>query len=120
MSDFEEKLNSILSNPEEMEKISRLASQLMGNEAPDNEKSSRAPRESSDNAKSSDFPDPEMLRRLGEMLGGARNDKTALLSAIGPYMSPARRAKLEKAMKFARLAKVAGTVFAELGSDNGG
>ena len=177
MSDFEDKISSILSNPAEMEKITRLASQLMGAPspaqagAPRSGQSAAAARDGSadsdstgisdgagasglgalfgpggplsglagpgstsgqssasghDGASGHDsaldsFPDAGMLRRLGAMLAsGAQDDKTALLRAMGPYMSPERRAKLEKAIKFARLARVAKAVFGESGQNTEG
>ena len=171
MSDFEDKISFILSNPAEMEKITRLASQLMGAPSPAQADAqhpgrSAAPQPggsgipgSPSAADGSDtsglgalfgpggplsglgsmggtaghggasapdsaidgFPDAGMLKRLGAMLApGAQDDKTALLRAMGPYMSPERRAKLEKAIKFARLARVAKTVFGESGQDTGG
>ena len=101
MSEFEDKLHAILSDPAEMERISRLASELMGGGG------EAAPAEGSD-------PDSPLLRRLGGLLGGAGSgDKTALLKALSPYLRPERRARLEKALRLAGLLRVAGTALRE-------
>ena len=93
MNEFEERLNRVLSDPGEMEKISRLAAQLMGGgdggETPPD-----------------GFPDLSgLLGSLGKVGGG---DKAALLAALGPYLRPERRQKLQKALRLAQAAHIAG------------
>lgn len=98
MSEFEDRLNSILSDPAEMEKITRLASELMGGGNAQNEEAGGTP-----------DADSEMLRRISELLGGSggRGDKTDLLHALSPYLRPERQAKLKKALRLAKMAKLA-------------
>ena len=104
MNEFEEKLNAILSDPGEMEKISRLAAQLMGGGAPENEQ----PQTGSDNG--------ALFQRLAGLMGGAgAGDKTALLQALSPYLRPERQAKLKKALNIARVARLARLTLEEYG-----
>ena len=105
MNEFEEKLNAILSDPGEMEKIGRLAAQLMGGEPSEGE---TAPRDSAD--------DGALLRRLtGLMQGAGAGDKTALLRALSPYLRPERQTKLQKALNIARMARLARLTLEEYG-----
>ena len=47
------------------------------------------------------------------------NDKKALLEAMKPYLSEKRRQKMDKALKIARLARIAGIAMGETeGSGN--
>ena len=101
MSEFEDKLHAILSDPAEMERISRLASELMGGGETD------APPET-------DAPDGGLLRRLSSLLGGAGGgEKTALVNALSPYLHPERRARLQKALRLAGVLRLAGTALRE-------
>ena len=76
MSEFEDKLHAILSDPAEMERISRLASELMGG-------GTDGP------AAADESGDGTLLHRLGALLGGAGGgDKEALVRALAPYLRP--------------------------------
>ena len=114
MSDLEEKINTLLSDPTQMENISRLAARFMGQgegeDAPAQPASSLAP----------GF-DMDMMARMGKLLSGAGggSDKSALLQAMSPYLAPKRREKMEKALKFARVAKIAGSALKEYGGGGG-
>ncbi|MBE6913933.1 MAG: hypothetical protein E7472_03235 [Ruminococcaceae bacterium] len=114
MSDFEDKLNSILSDPEELEKITRMAAQLMGGAE---RESGGAPPE---DAGLPGF-DPEMIGRIGRLLGGAerKNDRAGLVGAILPYLRPERQTKLQKAMRMAKMARLAGQAMKEYGGEGG-
>lgn len=103
MSEFEDKLHAILSDPAEMERISRLAAELMGGGAAP----PPGPEEDRDNA---------LLRRLSGLLGGAGSgDKTALLNALAPYLRPERREKLRRALQLAGMLRIAGSALREEG-----
>ena len=106
MSELEDKINSILSDPEQMDQISRLASQLMGGE---DQGGGSAPDLSG------------LMRGLGlSGLGGVGapgGSKAALLSAITPYISEKRASKLQKAIRFAQLARIAGSALAQRGGE---
>ena len=104
MSEFDDKLHAILSDPGEMERIARLASELMGTGAAD------AP------PKEEPAPDNALLQRLSALLGGAGGgDKAALLSALSPYLRPERRARLQKALSLAGVLRMAGAALREEG-----
>lgn len=102
MDDFEGKLNSILTNPEMMERIMSMAQQL-GQPAPP------PPR---DAPPSDSFPDPALIGKLASAAGkmGVDQNQQALLRALNPYISQERIGKLEKAMRAAKLAAVASSI----------
>ena len=107
MSELEDKLNAILNDPSEMERITRLASELMGGGTPEGASVPEAP-----------APDGELLGRITRLLGSTGSgDKTALLRALSPYLRPERQARLQKALRLAHMARLAGTALAE---DGGG
>jgi len=106
MNDFEDKLNRILSDPEEMDKISRLAAQLVGGAAPGEAK---PPHDAE-----SGFPD---LKGLLGKAGSGKNDKAALLAALSPYLRPERRQKLQRALRLAQAARIAGFAMEAYGGD---
>ncbi len=102
MSEMEDKLTSILNNPQMMQQIMAMA-QAMGASQPPQEPQ-RAP----------DPPtlpqiDPGMLRSLAGMarqIGVDQNQQT-LLRALSPYLSRSRINKLERAMRAAKMAGLA-------------
>lgn len=117
MADFEQALNSLLSNPDAMGQIFSLAQNLGGDTT-----------QESDQSQGQDQPppfsedpfsgflggmDPQMLQMLMEMLGEFNrpdDQNVALLMALRPFLKEKRQAKVEKAIqltKFTRLAKIA-------------
>ena len=115
MSEFEDKLNSILSDPEQMANITRLAGQLMGNASEEAAPPAARPEEGG-------F-DPGMLGRLQGLMGslsGQDDGKSGLFKALAPYLREERRAKLEKALRLAKAAKLAGAALGEFGGGDGG
>ena len=104
MSEFDDKLHAILSDPAEMERITRLASELMGGGAGGAQPKAEA-------------PDGALPRRLAALLGGAGGgDKTALVNALAPYLQPERRARLQKALRLAGMLRLAGNALREEGA----
>ena len=101
MDELEDKLNSILSDPGQMEKIAGLARTLMGGAGPE-----AAP----------DTPpgvapgrDPGLLGRIAKAMRGGGGDggrEQALLAAMRPYLSEKRRGKMDRALQLARLARI--------------
>lgn len=103
MSDWEDRINQVLNDPEQMDRIGRLAQSLMGGGA---EAPGSPPLR----------PDPGMLGKLGTLLGGEPEQERSslgMLRAIAPYLSPRRREKLERAMQLARLSRLAKLAFEE-------
>ena len=122
MSEMEDKIGSILNDPESMEKISRLAQQLMGGGSAGDKEEPRA--EPKQEPPPAGGLDPEMLGRIGSVMAklgsGGNDDKTALLKAISPYLAEKRRDKLAKAMQIAKMARLAGAAFGEMGGKGDG
>lgn len=98
MSEFEDKLNSVLGDPAQMEKIADLAKKLMGG---DGGTETAAPRPQGDLEL-----DPGLIKRIGRLMNGGGDDKQRLLQAMEPYLSEKRRVKMDKALKIARLARI--------------
>lgn len=107
MADWQEQLNTILSDPDAMAQIASLAQSLGGaNDAPPADKE-RADDKSA--ATKSPFYglDPELLRRFSPLLREANrpvnSETAAFLAALRPFLSEQRRAKVERAAQLARL-----------------
>lgn len=115
MNEFEEKLNAILGDPAEMERIARLASELMGGGDFSGTASAAPPAQTGSAVPP--VPDGELLRRLTRLLGSgsAGADKTPLLQALAPYLKPERQAKLQKALRMAKMAKLARAALEDYG-----
>ena len=133
MSEFDEKLNALLSDPGSMAKIMELAQSLGGpaggGQAPPPQGPGGGPSPSPPPG-SSGFPggapppgggipdlgpllgglDPAMLARLlplAQELGGAQNSQAAaLLFALQPYLKPERQANVPRALQLARLLRL--------------
>lgn len=97
MGDFEEKLSSIMNNPEMMQKIMSLAQNM------------QEPKE--EPQPSTSFPDIDvsLLQKLSSLASqsGIDKNKQNLLHALTPYISAGRIAKLERAMRAAKMAGLA-------------
>jgi len=132
VSELEGMINGILSNPEEMKKIMEMAGKIMGPESGNN--SAMPPESGTPAAQPGDDTLPEIdigslaaaapsLLNSGtvkkmlaspivrNMIGEAmhpNNDKKELFNALKPWISEERRHKLEKAIVFAKVMRVAG------------
>lgn len=102
MEDMQSQMNAILQNPEMMAKISALA-QSLGGAPPEAPKPTQATE--------SGFPDIDigMLQKLSGFMGQSNIDSNQqnLLRALGPYLQTDRIHRLEKAMRAAKLARLA-------------
>ncbi|PKM72106.1 MAG: hypothetical protein CVU91_10240 [Firmicutes bacterium HGW-Firmicutes-16] len=132
MSDLEGMINGILSNPEEMKKIMDMAGKLMGTEdgqtpsMPSGSAPSETPSLESllpgvDIASLAStaqtllgndtirklLSGPLVKNIIGETLH-PNNDKRELFNALKPWLSVERRARLEKAIIFAKAMRVVG------------
>jgi len=117
MSDFEDRLNSILNDPAQMERITSMAKSLMGGDETAQERIKPQPKKETGIFENFD---PAMLGRLSTMMSGMNrtDEKQALLEAMKPYLSPHRREKLERAMKLAKMIHMAEFAFGVLGGDD--
>lgn len=100
MDNMEDKLSAILQDPNMMAKIQSMAQSLGAQPA----QNAPQPRQES----LPDF-DPAVLKKLSGFAqqSGVDRNQRALLSALGPYLSRDRLTKLEKAMRAAKMARLA-------------
>ena len=65
--------------------------------------------------------DPGLISRVMSLMKrkGVKSDERALLEAMKPFLSERRREKMDKAIKLARLASLAGIAASELGLGEG-
>ena len=98
MSEIEDRLNAVLNDPAELERIANITRSIMGNIAPEE----------------SAAPAGDMMNvaaKLAGMLNGG--DRDGLIKGLSPYLSEKRRRKLSKALRLASAASVAGSLFGE-------
>ena len=119
MADFDDKLNSLLSNPEAMAQIMQLAQSLGGGDAQtptaDPAPAPQVPVAPPPQASSGGDPlsslaggiDPTLLLKLlplvQELSSGQDTHARQLLYALRPYLKPERQEKVERALQLARL-----------------
>ena len=120
-------LQSILSDPGQMEKLTQMAQGLMGQlgqSAPAGD--AQIPQSDPPAASVLDSlalpSDTRLISALGKAFagGGGKSRSTALLVAMRPYMRPEKQEKLDRAMKIAQMVNVAGVVMREYGGDGHG
>lgn len=120
MGELEDKLNNILSSPEEMEKIMGLARSLSGSlgsqDKGEKPATAKVP-DISDAASALGDIDPKMFQMMSRLLGeygaAGNSEKTAILNTLKPYLKEDRRSKVDEAVKIARMAKLAKIAFSE-------
>lgn len=129
MSEFEDRINSVLNDPEQMDKIANLAKSLMGGEAQKADPGDGgmmgklgelAKGLTGGGASGRDSPDidPAMLGKIGRLMkaGNAQNsNERALLEAMKPYLTEKRRQKMDRALQLAKLARIARIAMGEMG-----
>ena len=107
MEGMEEKLGSILNNPQMMQQIMSMAQSLNSSQGP--------PQPEPQAPAGSGLPeiDPALLQKVMGLAGqmGVDHHQQALLTALRPYLTAGRIQKLEKAMRAAKLASAASAAF---------
>ena len=96
MSEFDETLHSVLSNPEAMDQIMALAQSLSGGTGKE-----REPLEEAD--------EPQTIcegKTLADQVMGSNDPGTELLHALGPYLKEERRKRLDRALELARTTRL--------------
>lgn len=132
MSDFEEKLNAILSNADAMDQVMKLAQSLdLGGSSGDGG-GRPPPRSDGGDGGSKDGGsgggglgdllgalDPKLVGRLlpllGELTGGGDDQRRQLLYALRPFLKPERRDKIDRALKTAKLLHVGKKLLTTMG-----
>lgn len=111
MDNMEDKIGSILNDPDMMQKIMAMAQSL--NATPSKQESPKEP------SSSPAIPDIDlgMLQKISGLVkqGNIDNQQQALLRALNPYLSRQRIKKLENAMRAARMARIAASVLGTQG-----
>ena len=144
MAEFDEKLNSILSNPDAMAQIMQLAQSLSGDSqgtaSPQPPPASAPPQQPASAPPVQPFSrppapppqggadllssltggmDPTLLMKLMPLVQelGSQNDSNTrqLLYALRPYLKPERQEKVERALQLARLFHLGKKFLAEWG-----
>lgn len=122
VSEFDDKLNALLSDPGKMAQIMQMAQSISGEEEsssggspppsapqPPQQATPRQPPSTGTDLLSSlgNGLDPKLLMRLLPLLqelGGQQDSNArALLYALRPYLKPERQEKVERALQLARL-----------------
>ncbi len=111
MDDMEQKLNSILGNPEMMAQIMQMAQSFS---TPQEEQhDTQQPKETAQQtaAPSASGIDLSLLQKVAGIAqqSGIDRNQQALVKALQPYLSSERIHKLEKAMRAAKIAGFAST-----------
>ena len=106
MAEMEEKLGSILNNPEMMQKIMSMAQSLSQAEAAQNPEPHSPPPAEAPHFPELDLSTLQKISGIAQQSGIDRNQQS-LLKALGPYLSNQRISKLEKAMRAAKMAQMA-------------
>ena len=132
MADWQEQLNSILSDPGAMAQIASLAQSLSG--GPEGAETPPGGAVAEDGAPRGGAPfdpdavgaalgglDPELMRRLMPLLRQMNrpesSETTAFLLALRPFLSEARRGKVERAAQLARLIHLGKTFLTAQGQE---
>ena len=109
MGEFDEKLSSILSDPNAMNQIMALAQNLGGPSKKEAPPPSSPGTDSMDPASLLSSLDPQMLQTGMELLrqfSAQDDEKTALLLALRPFLKEERYAKVDRAVQIARLSRL--------------
>ena len=106
MGELDDKLNTILGNPQLMQQIMNMAQVLNNTESNSTPPKQEPPLDFS--APMADI-DPAMITKIIGLAGKAKIDQSqrTLLHALEPYLSKEKLQKLEKAMHAAKLSAVA-------------
>ena len=127
MNEWEEKLNTLLSDPDAMSQVVNMAQALsaqMGGSAPQGEGSTAPPPPPQNASPPPDAGnpfsqlgsiDPELLQRLipviKQMNRPESSETSAFLYALRPFLKPSRRDKVDRAVQLARMIHLAKTFF---------
>ena len=111
MGDFEDKLSSIMNNPEMMQKIMAMAQTLGASQEPPKPEPEPIPEPTMPNI------DLGAIQKISGIMGQTNIDREqrALLSALSPYLSRERIHKLENAMRASKLAGFAANALRQQG-----
>lgn len=110
MEDMQSQMNAILGNPDMMQKIMAMA-QSLGQGDNNQQQKQEAPLPSLPNI------DPSLIQKFAGLAGQSSIDSNqrTLLKALTPYLNKDRIAKLERAMRAAKMANMASGLLSRSG-----
>ena len=124
MSEFDEKLNALLSDPDRMAQIMHMAQTLSGTAAPTQQESPPPPPPQPQAAPAFNGDilssltgglDPKLLMRLLPVIQELGSDSSSgartLLYALRPYLKQERQARIERALQLAKLLHIGKKLF---------
>ena len=126
MAELEDKLNAILGNPEAMGQIMSLAQSLTGGTGSGTEAPAPPPPPPAGSGDLSALlgqADPRMLQVGMEVLRAYQSgeDKSAaLLSALRPFLKPEHQDRIDRALRWTRMARVLRAALNALGKEGEG
>ena len=110
MDGIEDKLSEILSDPDSMQKIKALAEGIFSDRSSSQNSSTSTESESPHNSPPFSLPDGIDLTKLMGIMTvlNTKNDdsRAGLLLALKPHLSPERRDRVDKAVKFLKIASL--------------
>jgi len=127
VSEFDEKLNALLSDPDRMAQIMQMAQTLSGastqSQPPPSSPPPPSPPPQASSASSGDLLssltgglDPKLLMRLlpviQELSSDSNSSARTLLYALRPYLKQERQARVERALQLAKLLHIGKKLFA--------
>lgn len=103
MSDLSERISQVMSDPAQMAQLMEMARQF-GLQPP--EQPSEQPQTS---------PCPEQIQRILSVFGSSGSKEETLVSALCPFLAPAKAEKLRRAVRAAKLSEAVTRVLQEHG-----
>lgn len=109
MSELDDKLNSILSNPAMMQQIMALAQTLNQSDSQQQKQDPSPPQQPPQSPLQEGSLNPNLLSKVAGLMqrGSIDKNQESLLKALSPYLSKQKLQKLERAMYAAKMAGVA-------------
>ncbi|MBO4692863.1 MAG: hypothetical protein J5659_00505 [Clostridia bacterium] len=102
MDDLNLKLEEILNDPESMKQVRMMAESLLGDES--SGENGNEQHENSDNPSFFDSADiGKIMGIVGKLQKKENDNRTKLLLALKPHLSPLRREKVDSAVKLLKL-----------------
>ena len=121
MDNLEEKLNSVLANPQMMSQIMAMAQSLGQSNHSDEPPQKQEPAFTEKTAQATGVPplnlDSDMLQKVfaATQQTGIDKNQQGLLRALSPFLCQSRITKLEKAMRAAKIASFAAAALSSKG-----
>ena len=119
MSELEERLNAVLSNPEEMSRLADMAQKLMGNLASESAAPPAPPSGGLAGLAAGLGGGGGLGGILSQVLGQTAGGKKPLTDALAPYLSADRARRLSRALRIGAAARIALAAFSEWGRGDG-